>query len=137
MEGAQLYVWEWVGMTHSGKQLRSPQSGEQPDCTGGKSGRAGEGGRSRAGLTVQKNSLCLQEGLQGYMPLQAIPNVPSPSCQSLSHNLFQEPLARKPVFLSSLECKFLECMHPVLFIFYSSYTHTLYCARWRLRVDVC
>lgn len=133
MEGAQLYVWEWRGMTHSGKQLLSPQS-EQPDSTGRKSGRAGEGGRRRAGLTVQKNSLCLQEGLQGYMPLQAIPNVPSPSCQSLSHNLFQEPLARKPVFLSSLDCKFLECMHHVLFIFYSSYTHTLYCAQRLLEI---
>ena len=136
MEGAQLYVWEWVGMTHSGKQLLSPQS-EQPDSTGRKSGRAGEGGRRQAGLTARKNSLCLPEGLQGSMPLQAIPNAPSSSCQSLSHNLFQEPLARKPMFLSSLDCKFLECMHHVLFIFYSSYTHTLYCAHWRLLVDVC
>lgn len=113
-------------MTHSGKQLGSPQSGEQPDSTGGKSGRVGEGGRRQTGLTVQKNSVCLQEGLRGYMPLQAIPNVPSPSCQSLSRNLFQEPLAKKPVFLSSLDYKFLECMHPVLFTFCSSYTHTLY-----------
>ena len=44
-------------------------------------------------------------------PLQAIPNVPSPSCQSLSRNLFQEPLAKKPVFLSSLDYKFLESVH--------------------------
>lgn len=128
--------WKWLILESSG---HSPQTGQQPDSTGQEEtvGGQGKGGRGEQGSWHWKTALCLLEELQGWMCLQVIPNVPSPPCQSLSHNLFQELLASKPMFPPSLDCEFQERTHCVLLIFYSSSTHIPCLALWRLPVDVC